>query len=81
MPLGRLISGEPAHHDVAEVTWSALRGVVRVQMIMSTPLDWQRERLMLVDMVTLYLERNPPVDPQSKRPGGRGDPARPRSRH
>ena len=81
MPLGRLISGEPAHHGVAEVIWSALRGVVRVQIIMNAPIDWQRERLTLIDMVTLCVERNPQVDPQSKRPGGRGDPAPPPSRH
>jgi hypothetical protein len=78
--LGRLISAEPAHHDVAEVIWSALRGMVMVQMIMGTPLDWQRERLLLIDMVTQYLERNPPADPPPKRPAGPGDPARPRSR-
>ena len=81
MPLGRLISGEPAHHGLAEVIWSALRGVVRVQIIMNAPIEWQRERLTLIDMVTLCVERNPQVDPQSKRPGGRGDLAPPPSRH
>ena len=52
-----------------------------VQIIMNAPIEWQRERLILIDMVTHYLERNPQVDPQSKRPAGRGDPAPPQSRH
>jgi len=39
MPLGRLISGEPAHHGVAEVIWSALHGVVRVQIIVNAPIE------------------------------------------
>ncbi|MGY4712597.1 TetR/AcrR family transcriptional regulator [Mycolicibacterium sp. CBM1] len=51
--LGRLISEDPA---VAEVIWSALRGMVLVEMIVNSHLEWQRERQLLVDMVTQYLQ-------------------------
>lgn len=51
--LGRLISDDPV---VAEVIWSALRGMVLVEMIVNTHLEWERERRLLVDMVTRYLE-------------------------
>ena len=51
--LGRLISDDP---DVAEVIWSALRGMVLVEMIVNTHLEWERERRLLVDMVTRYLQ-------------------------
>lgn len=51
--LGRLISDDPG---VAEVIWSALRGMVLVEMIVSTHLEWERERRLLVDMVTRYLQ-------------------------
>ena len=56
--LGRLISDDPADHDVAEVIWAALRGMVLVEMIMGEPIDWQRERRTLVAMATRYLRRN-----------------------
>lgn len=55
--LGRLITEDPANDGVAEVIWAALRGVVLVQMIMGTPIDWRRERRALIDMVTNYLQR------------------------
>ncbi len=58
--LGRLITEDPADDGVAEVIWAALRGVVLVQMIMDTPIDWHRERAALVDMVTHYLQRSNP---------------------
>ncbi|WP_167107397.1 TetR/AcrR family transcriptional regulator [Mycobacterium sp. DL592] len=51
--LGRLISADPG---VAEVIWSALRGMVLVEMIMNSHLEWERERRLLVDMVTRYLQ-------------------------
>lgn len=51
--LGRLISDDPG---VAEVIWSALRGMVLVEMIMNSHLEWERERRLLVDMVTRYLQ-------------------------
>jgi AcrR family transcriptional regulator len=51
--LGRLISDDPG---VAEVIWSALRGMVLVEMIVNTHLEWERERRLLVDMVTRYLQ-------------------------
>ena len=51
--LGRLISDDPG---VAEVIWSALRGMVLVEMIVNSHLEWQRERQVLVDMVTRYLQ-------------------------
>ncbi|MFN8032766.1 MAG: TetR/AcrR family transcriptional regulator [Mycobacterium sp.] len=51
--LGRLISQDPG---VAEVIWSALRGMVLVEMIVNTHLEWERERRLLVDMVTRYLQ-------------------------
>ncbi|WP_328350339.1 TetR/AcrR family transcriptional regulator [Mycobacterium sp. NBC_00419] len=51
--LGRLISDDKG---VAEVIWSALRGMVLVEMIVNSHLEWQRERQVLVDMVTRYLQ-------------------------
>ncbi|BBZ46188.1 hypothetical protein MPRM_34690 [Mycobacterium parmense] len=56
--LGRVIT--PADDGVADVIWAALRGVVLAQMIIGTPIDWERERRALIDMVTLYLERGAP---------------------
>ena len=53
--LGRLITEDPANDGVAEVIWATLRGVVLAQMIIGTPIDWQRERRALIEMVTLYL--------------------------
>ncbi|MGB3483807.1 MAG: TetR/AcrR family transcriptional regulator [Mycobacterium sp.] len=53
--LGRLISDDPAHRDVAEVIWAALRGMVLAEMIVNQPIDWQRERRTLVDMAIRYL--------------------------
>jgi AcrR family transcriptional regulator len=53
--LGRLISEDPANDGVAEVIWATLRGVVLAQMIIGTPINWQRERHALIEMVTLYL--------------------------
>jgi TetR/AcrR family transcriptional regulator, regulator of cefoperazone and chloramphenicol sensitivity len=53
--LGRLITDDPANDGVAEVIWATLRGVVLAQMIIGTPIDWQRERHALIEMVTLYL--------------------------
>lgn len=55
--LGRLVTDDPANDGVAEVIWAALRGVVLAQMIMGAPVDWQRERRALIDMVTHYLQR------------------------
>lgn len=55
--LGRLISDDPANADVAEVIWAALRGMVFAQMLIGTPVDWQRERATLIDMVTHYLRQ------------------------
>jgi hypothetical protein len=37
------------------VIWATLRGVVLAQMIVGTPVDWQRERRALIEMVTHYL--------------------------
>jgi AcrR family transcriptional regulator len=54
--LGTLISADPSHAGVAEVIWAALRGMVLVEMIVNTHLEWQRERKLLVDMVTHYLQ-------------------------
>lgn len=54
--LGRLISDDPSHRGVAEVIWSALRGMVLVEMIVNSHLEWQHERQLLVDMVTRYLQ-------------------------
>ncbi|MCV7177786.1 TetR/AcrR family transcriptional regulator [Mycolicibacterium sphagni] len=51
--LGRLISDDPV---VAEVIWSSLRGMVLVEMIVDSHFEWQRERQLLVDMVTRYLQ-------------------------
>jgi AcrR family transcriptional regulator len=53
--LGRLITDDPSNAGVAEVIWATLRGVVLAQMIVGTPIDWQRERRALIDMVTHYL--------------------------
>ncbi|MET0900710.1 MAG: TetR/AcrR family transcriptional regulator [Mycobacterium sp.] len=53
--LGRLISDDPAHRDVAEVIWAALRGMVLAEMIVNQSIDWQRERRTLVAMATRYL--------------------------
>ena len=53
--LGRLITDDPANDGVAEVIWATLRGVVFAQMIIGTPIDWQRERHALIEMVTHYL--------------------------
>ena len=53
--LGRLITEDPANDGVAEVIWATLRGVVLAQMIIGTPIDWQRERRALIEMVTHYL--------------------------
>jgi TetR/AcrR family transcriptional regulator, regulator of cefoperazone and chloramphenicol sensitivity len=53
--LGRLITDDPANDGVAEVIWATLRGVVLAQMIVGTPIDWQRERHALIEMVTQYL--------------------------
>lgn len=51
--LGRLICDD---EGVAEVIWSALRGMVLVEMIVNSHLEWERERRLLVDMVTRYLQ-------------------------
>jgi AcrR family transcriptional regulator len=53
--LGRLITEDPANDGVAEVIWATLRGVVLAQMIIGTPVNWQRERRALIEMVTHYL--------------------------
>ncbi|MDT5089529.1 MAG: TetR/AcrR family transcriptional regulator, regulator of cefoperazone and chloramphenicol [Mycobacterium sp.] len=53
--LGRLITDDAANNGVAEVIWATLRGVVLAQMIVGTPVDWQRERRALIEMVTHYL--------------------------
>jgi AcrR family transcriptional regulator len=53
--LGRLITDDPANDGVADVIWATLRGVVLAQMIVGTPVDWQRERRALIEMVTHYL--------------------------
>ena len=53
--LGELITPDPANAAVAEVIWATLRGVVLAQMIVGAPIDWQRERRALIDMVTHYL--------------------------
>lgn len=58
--LGRLITEDPANDGVAEVIWAALRGVVLVQMIMGASIDWDRERRVLIEMVTHYLQRGAP---------------------
>jgi AcrR family transcriptional regulator len=55
--LGRLISGDPADRDVAEVIWAALRGMVLAQMIMNEPIDWRRERRVLAEMATQRLRQ------------------------
>ncbi|OBI46238.1 TetR family transcriptional regulator [Mycobacterium kyorinense] len=55
--LGRLVTDDPVNDGVAEVIWAALRGVVLAQMIVGVPVDWQRERRALIDMVTHYLQR------------------------
>lgn len=56
--LGTLISEDPAHIGVSEVIWSALRGMVLVEMIVNTHFEWQDERRILVEMVALYLQQN-----------------------
>jgi TetR/AcrR family transcriptional regulator, regulator of cefoperazone and chloramphenicol sensitivity len=56
--LGRLISDDPADHEVAEVIWAALRGMVLAQMVIGQTIDWQKERRTLVEMATHYLQRN-----------------------
>ena len=53
--LGRLITEDPANDAVADVIWATLRGVVLAQMIIGAPVDWQRERHALIEMVTHYL--------------------------
>lgn len=53
--LGRLITDDPANAGVAEVIWAALRGVVLVQMVTGTEVDWSLERRALIDMVTCVL--------------------------
>ena len=58
--LGRLITDEPSNDGVAEVIWATLRGVVLAQMIVGAPIDWQRERRALIDMVTHYLQESTP---------------------
>ncbi|MGH3596203.1 MAG: TetR/AcrR family transcriptional regulator [Mycobacterium sp.] len=55
--LGRLVTDDPANDGVADVIWAALRGVVLAQMIVGVPVDWQRERRALIDLVTHYLQR------------------------
>jgi TetR/AcrR family transcriptional regulator, regulator of cefoperazone and chloramphenicol sensitivity len=60
--LGQLISDHPADRDVAEVIWAALRGLVMAQMIMGEPIDWLRERRMLIEMATQRLQRSRPDD-------------------
>jgi AcrR family transcriptional regulator len=54
--LGMLITEDPSNDGVAEVIWSALRGVVLAQMVVGSPIDWHRERRALIDMVTHYLQ-------------------------
>ncbi len=56
--LGLLIADDPSNAGVAEVIWAALRGVVLVQMITGTAIDWHQERRALIDMVTRYLQRS-----------------------
>jgi TetR/AcrR family transcriptional regulator, regulator of cefoperazone and chloramphenicol sensitivity len=53
--LGRLITDDTANDGVADVIWATLRGVVLAQMIIRTPIDWQRERRALIEMVSHYL--------------------------
>jgi hypothetical protein len=59
--LGTLISADPADAGVAEVVWATLRGVVLTHMLTGLPVDWQRERRALIDMVTHYLQRCAPM--------------------
>jgi AcrR family transcriptional regulator len=54
--LGRLITEDPSNTGVAEVIWATLRGVVLVQMVTGTEIDWSRERRALIDMVTRVLQ-------------------------
>lgn len=51
--LGQAICDDPG---VVEVIWSSLRGMVLVEMVFDSHLEWQRERQVLVDMVTRYLQ-------------------------
>jgi AcrR family transcriptional regulator len=54
--LGRLITTDPTNAGVAEVIWATLRGVVLVQMVTGTTVDWSLERRALIDMVTRVLQ-------------------------
>ncbi|EID09820.1 TetR family transcriptional regulator [Mycobacterium xenopi RIVM700367] len=55
--LGALITDDPVNDGVAEVIWATLRGVALAHMLTGMPVDWQRERRALIDMVTHYLRR------------------------
>lgn len=56
--LGRLISEDPADHEVAQVIWAALRGMVLADMVIGAPIEWQRERATLVKMATVFLQNS-----------------------
>jgi len=50
---------DPGPHDavIGEVLWATLRGLVMAQMLTPRPLDSSRERAVLVELITTYLDR------------------------
>jgi TetR/AcrR family transcriptional regulator, regulator of cefoperazone and chloramphenicol sensitivity len=59
--LGRQIGqGLRSTHATAigNLLWSALRGMVLAQMVVSTPVDTTRERRELIDVIVTYIERH-----------------------
>ncbi len=69
--LGRSVIDDPGSsrdlQAVGELLWAALRGLVLAQMVVREPIDLRRERAMLVDLITAYLD---PTEPSTDRTPG-----------
>jgi len=51
--LGRSLAG-PGRPEVGDLVWAVLRGLVLEQMVVTEPVDTDRQRSMLVDVLSVY---------------------------
>jgi AcrR family transcriptional regulator len=67
--LGRYLIGDRRHVGdataVGDLLWATLRGLVLTQMVVNEPVDSNRERAALVDLLVARLDADPP--PQRRR--------------
>lgn len=58
--LGRSLAGR-GRPEVGDLVWAVLRGLVLEQMVVTEPVDTDRQRSMLVDVLSVYFGADPPV--------------------